>query len=325
MNRAEFYPYATAGGAIALSLDAPRVEIPVESNGDLRLFEIDTAEITVRASVAIPADLYEEVFSPEERDSPPAEVRIVLRSIESRTRSTWLLEGDGIYEHMLDLRRDDWSGMVEIQAVLTRSTTSSSVPEAYASEKGNLLAWSEIRRILFDAPPPPPSEYLPARWADFEAVAWLRPFANNLFALSIEDSQPELLLNQRIPGAVSVLESKAMRGPEARIRNATYYMIAHQVWSSLIASVLDRLASLAHDGEPDLGDLLSWERGVVREWAPLLLHEEPRDQATSILLERIGQAGFRQELLIVRLPTAIQAHVRTFRGFEGLVREVDRL
>lgn len=150
-------------------------------------------------------------------------------------------------------------------------------------------------RILFDAPNRlPPGGRLDIHWTSFsEGNERLRRDRKHLFALEYTDL-PKLLLNEDVPRAKLILSNRGTRGRHPRIRDVTFMQIAHQVWSSLLASSLVALRSVpGSDGDLDANALLeeipeAWRAAVLRDWARFLFPEMgDQDGAVDRLVEEV--------------------------------------
>jgi len=185
--------------------------------------------------------------------------------------------------------------------------------------------------VLFDEPHHPPGGKLPVRWEDFSRSdsRWRREHADSLFALDSSEDPPVIQLNSGIPQAYSVLQSHGTRGMKARIRDATYSTIVHQVWSSLLAIALAELAGTVvwpeeeHlDPEERLGRMGGWQQSIVRDWSIYLYPDRDPEAALEEVVSAADDARKMTDVMS-RLPNAIQKRLRTGRGFEGLVREAE--
>ena len=327
-----FYPYRTATGHMAFDLNLPDgIDLRRTGDGTILAYEEEVDAVTLHAAVCVTDDVFDRVLPPGELADPPVDVRLVYNSRESRRRSSISLSGDGIHEGVLTLERQEWRGAVEIRAILVRNRAASDVPSGFAADRGALLAWSETRRVLFDEPYQPPGDQLEVRWENFAESAnpARRRGAGNIFALETGGERPMVLLNSGIPRAVDVLGSAGSHGRKARIRDATNFMIAHQVWSSLLATALAKLAAIERSGEqldPEdlLGEAGDWEARVIRDWSRHLYPDLNPQGALEALLGAAGDPAETQTVMEY-LPSAIQERFRTFRGFQGLVREGDSL
>lgn len=329
MSPDHFYPYRTAAEQIRLEIDSQGTDIRKGGDGSLLAYEDGTEVVNVRLSIAIPDSVFEKVVAPAERAAPPLDVQVVYRGTESRKRGALSVPGDGIHEGTLTLLRREWRGTVEVQAILVRTEDGDGLPDGFASARGALLAWSQPRRVLFDEPPQPPGGQLRVQWEDFgrSNSRWRRDHAGDLFSLDTTGDLPVVFLNSGISQAYTVLQSSGTRGPRARIRDATYSMIVHQVWSSLLTIALAELARSADLPEEDrldpgerLGQIPGWQQSIVRDWSSYLYPDRDSESALTDLVLAAGDAG-RITDVMSRLPNAIQSRLRTVRGFEGLVRE----
>ena len=327
-----FYPYHTATGHMAFDLDLPDgMDLRRTGDGTILAYEKQVDVVTLHAAVSVTDDVFDRVLPPPERADPPVDVRLVYAGRESRRRASVSLPGDGIHEGVLSLERQEWRGAVEIRAILVRTRAASQAYPGFAADRGAVLAWSGTRRVLFDEQRQPPGDQLEVRWENFAGSAnpARRRSASSIFALETGGERPVVFLNSGIPRAVDVLGSASTHGTKARIRDATNYMIVHQVWSSLVASALARVAAIDRSGEqldPEdlLGEAGDWEACVLRDWSRYLYpHLDPQGALEALL----GAAGdpVETQALMAYLPNAIQERFRTARGFQGLVSEGDAL
>ena len=145
----------------------------------------------------------------------------------------------------------------------------------------------------------------------------------NLFALRLQE-RPVILLNSGIPFAFGILNSRGTHGAAARIRDAVYAQIVHQVWTSLIGHCFSSVLRVAaEDPSTTLDRLAEWESQVVLDWAVAFYPGEADNAAAvSDLIDELLTSG--NTLLIERVADVIQSRMDTVRGFQGLVRESGR-
>lgn len=332
MNADRFYPYRTAADQIAFELDLPDgAGLRRTGDGSIVAYEDGPDVVRLHAAVCVTDDVFEKVLAPAERDDPPVDVKLVYGGRGSRRRCSMSLPGDGVHEGVLTLAREEWRGSVEFRAVLVRTAANPEPASGFATDRGSLLAWSERRRVLFDESHQPPGDRLEVEWENFadSGNPWRRRNANSIFALEITGERPRVFLNSGIPRAVDILGSAGTHGTKARIRDATNYMVAHQVWSSLVATALSSVAAVARsDQEMSTGDLLGeireWEACVLQDWSRHL-YPDRDDQLALQTLVSAASDPVEMQVVMTLLPNAIQERFRTFRGFQGLVREGDVL
>jgi len=314
MSMQAFYPYPVAPEGLELSAQSDP-DLPLGSDGAYLVYVERPDVLRLQVNAELTADATDFL---EAEGLNQYRVSLILRSVQSRRRLALPLdESTGSRAAKVEFKRHDWSGDVGLQAVLTAEQSNGD-----DGSQGKLVAWSRELRLVFDEPQFPPGSSLKVEWADFSNEPGLDP--KHLFALRERDGQPVILLNQAFPEAVAVLESKGTHGPKARVRDATYQMIVHQGWSSLLATALDSLAE-ADEGataEEALSEIKGWEERVLRPWAPYLIPES--ESALDDLYAQIHRPGFVTELLVQRLPDAIQRRFKTYNGFDGLVRDVLR-
>jgi hypothetical protein len=195
------------------------------------------------------------------------------------------------------------------------------VVDGYAHLAGSVLAEVPVAALWFDEPPTPTGTGIETRWVDFREDDGLPD--GNLFALRLEE-RPVILLNSGIPAAYAVLSAKGTHGAAARIRDAVFVQIIHQVWSSLLGQCfLDVLRVGPEDPDTTLERLNGWEAQVIGSWAlDFIPAEQDRETATRILVQRILTSG--SNVLLELMPDVIQMRMDTVKGFQGLVRESRR-
>lgn len=315
------YPYRTAAGMILLHLDIPKREESQDRQQILPIYLCEDSTISIRASAIVPDQVWQKVFAPSEQSSPPAKLWLVVQSLESRLRKAYEFEGDQqVFELIIDLDRNEWAGKAEFQAVLVRSKPNEDLPAGYAGDLGARLAWSQTLLGAFEEPVPAQKDIIKIKWKKFE-----EPQKFQLFMLEHSAPQPRLWLNADAEGLYDILNSPAVRGWNHAIAEHTGYLIAHQVWTSLLASTISHLAETGQpDGLPDMTELLEWERMVLDDWIEALFPDQRREEAFNLLLASVRHHHFREELLVSRVPQAIQARLSTASGFQHLVREAGR-
>lgn len=326
MSISEFYPFRTRPDSIQLQLIPVAEQVRRSSDGSLLVYDVDSHSVAVTALVEAPETIHNDVLDVSEHEDRPVKIILTCNSVASRHRASLNLNGSGA-ECSLELEKDDWRGAVEFRACLVRTTDNPALPDGYANKAGALLAWSESTRILFDEPRLPPGDYIAIAWKDFSvSEEWLQRQRDHLFAVDTSGEIPVILLNQGVPQAYQVLNSGANSGTIARIRDATFYMIVHQVWSSLLAETLVSISETRLGDEESidlvLDELPPWQQALFMDWAPKLCPEEDVAEAPSRLISAIRTGTWSRDLLYRRLPEAIQRQHGTWRGFRRLVQEL---
>ncbi len=326
MSISEFYPFRTRPDSIQLQLIPVAEQVLRSADGSLLAYELESDHVAVTAHIEVPETMHNDVLDISEHEGHPVKMILTCNSVASRHRASLSLNGSS-GECSLEFEKDDWRGAVELRACLVRTTDNPALPDGYANKAGALLAWSESTRILFDEPRLPPGDYISIVWKDFAvSEEWLQRQHDHLFAVDTSGEVPVVLLNQGLPQAYQVLNSGANSGTIARIRDATFYMIVHQVWSSLLAETLVSISETRMGDEESidlvLDELPPWQRALFMDWAPKLCPEEDVAEAPSRLISAIRTGAWSCDLLYRRLPEAIQRQYGTWRGFRGLVQEL---
>jgi len=325
MSTQEFFPYIAAPGAVELYLGAKRDDGSHDEAGSLCFLDGSVKAIRLEASASLSRSAMTRVLDPIEQGDPPVQLLLRYRSIGSRKRGTWPMEGGPtIYHAEVCLDRDEWIGSIEMQAMLVRVSSNQELADGYATDKGAKLAWSEPMTVSLEGGQAPNDRYIDVQWADFETdPRFSRHAARNLFDLDTRGSVPCLFLNSSFPRAKSVLSSEGTSSKIARTRDGVFAGIAHQVWSSLLTSAINRLIErqehLTSISEGGLDG--TWEGYVLNDWAPVLFEEfEPASaiyQLEESITSRIGVDD-----VMARIARAIQTRGGTGDAFEKLMQEI---
>lgn len=332
MTKQRFYPYPVCDG-LELTVTSLEPEQSMDPNTRyLRLWEAPADLWKLQLEIHVPEDAAEQVLPESERSDPPLEIAVTLRSASSRIREAMPFElapGTTKHEFVLDYTR--WSGLIEVDASLVRTRDATTAGGPWATRGHTVVGRAEQVRIDVDEPARPPGDSLEIRWENFaeSSIVSLNQHPDHLFALreSGIGEAPILYLNQGVEGAVATLTSTATTGAKARARDAAFQTIAHQVWSSVLASCLSELKdNTLTDQEVSMEDALDalepWMRAVIEQWAPWLCPDAGESEALQNVWELVD-GGKWENLLTDRMPTAISARFDTTRGFRGLVKEFD--
>jgi hypothetical protein len=324
MSHAEFYPYPTAGDALALACATEREDVVVEDHRLLLQGVPEGQGIPLALKVSMEGSVLETVLPESERDEAPVEVLVVIRSVPSRVRRAVALkpEGDGLWTGDLELEKADLFESLELEPVLTRRQAGTET--GFATHAGARLAWGPVVKLEIDEPPVPAGGYLEVQWDDFRTsnspVRKARP--GLMYMLDTEPDPPMLWLNSAIEHFKAVAHARGPRGRNIRVRDATFDSIVSQTWTSLVAIVITRLAtfmSVEHEADAALESLTEWETRVIHYWAPALLPEYSKGEAVTELAERAGSPELMADLQD-RLSAAVQDQSRSAYAFRGLVR-----
>ncbi len=323
MSRKSFFPYKEAGEALTLKISSQNIELPTSSDGSLLVYEANENDISFAADVGVPLQILNEMYAVHESESPQWETLLVIRSVTSRTRRAERLGSDGFMKYEWKWSKSEMFGEVELQAlaVLRDDLPAESASPSY---RGQVIAWSPKKRVLFDPPQLPPGAYLETLWVVFSEHQnrWLQSHSDSFFAIDVSSERPRVLLNEGIPGFRPLLESKGSTGSRARGRDATFFLVAHQVWSSLLGDMIFDLRSRVQgeDRALDVEDLDEWENRILLDWAPFLFQGLAAEDALQVLLDKISE-GYSKEILVTRLPNAIQERFLTHKGPVGFITD----
>jgi hypothetical protein len=325
MSKQTFFPFRVSPGALTLQVSVVGPEGPSAPQEQIKAYQIDSNTIDLAISVKVDESIYTKTLASAEQAAKPTRLLLLLRGSRSRMRKRIPLLPIGTTR--ISLKKEEWIGTVEAQAVLVRATSNPTLPPGFARDQGALLADSKIVEILFDEPVAPPvGGLINLKWENFaeSQQEFLKSQPENLFALDDVADPPVLYLNSGLEGATATLSSKATHGPVARLRDAYYATITHQVWSSLLTTALIALADRLAETEPEdaLAELLVWQRAAIVEWAPRFYPALIKPDAMAALCDVLKRRSWEREILLRRLPEAIQRFVGTGKSFAKVAKEV---
>lgn len=329
MSRIGFFPYPTAPDALELvcTSDTPAVEVITENT--IFAYEApETENLGFDLKLDVPAEVFQTVLPTAERKHPPVQVVVTIRSIESRYRDLVVLtagNGNPQYAATLLIPKTSLYGMVHFEPAIIRTDTGTDA--RYAAHVGAKLAWGQAVTLVVDEPPIPPGAYLEIKWEDFFTGGnpRRRAHADNLYYLDLEPETPVLYLNERIPDFKEVMQTRARRGYNLRVRDSTFDTIASQVWTTLlskaITSLAIRIATAPENDEDDpLESLSEWEQRVLHFWAPRMYPSLDKEAA----LAEVQSAARSYEVVLPELmenmSSAVQTWIKSADVFRGIVR-----
>lgn len=322
MSKQTFFPFRVESGRLKLAVVSHQVS--PDPQEQISAYKIESETIDLAISVMVDDAVYTKTLAPVEQSARPTRLLLLLRASRSRSRKRIPIIPNGTTR--ISLKKEDWLGLVEVQAVLVRATANPGLPGGYARDQGALLADSKVVEILFDEPVAPPvGGLINLKWENFNDSQreFLKQQPENLFAVDDLQDPPVVYLNSGLEGATATLNSKATHGPQARMRDAYYGTITHQVWSSLLTTALIALSERLADTEPEeaLAELMAWQRAAITEWAPRFYSTLTKADALGALYESLGRQSWEREILLRRLPEAIQRFVQTGKRFAKAAKE----
>lgn len=314
------FPYATDRFAVAVTLSSTNPGVTQRSDGTWDAFSNSVHKATFEANIDIDVERLEACL-PSHLDSSAVEVVVSLVGLHSRERSELVTFNASSNVAEVSLDASDYVGRVDLQVAVRLREGHPRTP-GFAYLKHSRIAEVPLATVWFTEPPQSTGDALEIRWEDFDEDGDL--VDGQLFAVRLED-RPVIILNSAITSAYEILGSKGNHGAAARIRDAVFMQVVHQAWSSILSHCL--MEVMRHDedatDETVLAELVDWQGQVLRAWA---LEFEPNESspeaATLALIEEARSPG--SEVLIRKLPEAIQNKCSTIDGFNGLIRDFDK-
>lgn len=322
------FPYMTLIGEVRIDIDDIRVDgrpLPTifldSARNEIALAALEGAtwtSATIHLTVAGPAgELLNE-------DAPWSEIRAfaLLHCGASNGRLSVELEedapGTSRWSGRLELERQDWFGrgtlgaelVARVQGVDHRIIGSTSWPGS--------SPWT----VSFDdLPPSPVHGSISVRWVNFadparEEDAYLKEFAQDPTFLSLDEKNPDLMLNSAFPGLPTLLDDRPRRpAAERALHNVTRGDIAARAWQALFMAALDHVEADEETGVPEW-PAPDWMRPVLESLLARMYPDRGREDALMEVVAAQRTPGGASELQ-ERLVTAAAAQAR----FPKLLRD----
>lgn len=330
MSRAQFFPYPVAEDALALSCVPASDEIDISDGGRILARGVtETGSVRVTINVTVAEGILDRLVPPDELNDAPVALVVTLHSIASRRREAVRLERTGdSWALELDIPKAELAQEVRVEPRLIRTTPGHD--SDFAEHVGAILATGEGVAIEIDESHVPAGGYLDIRFENFQESGNILRSQNPdlLFTLDTDRETPVLWLNEGIEHFKKVALTKAPRGANLRVRDATFDTVVSQVWTSLVSLAIGRVGVEANrlrdadDGSDPLDSLSEWEQRVINFWAPQL-YDGTRPEAIAALVEAAAAPALLPELYD-KLSVAVQRQARTVHAFRGLIRLRDR-
>ena len=314
MKSGRFFPYPVNRGGLSLIV-AEVAGGSADHDDRADLYGLGMGRFSVALRLEIETGAIEQIV--EAHGRAPDEILLVSSGIASRHRSVLGRFTPESQSSELVFDRSDYVGTLEVHAAAT-------IEDPGGLDR--LVAFSPSIRVNMDDPDVAGlGSTLPIRWEKFSESDALRDQQNNLYVVGRDSERqlPEIVLNSGYPELYEVLENKGTHGPRARIRDATFGLIATQVWTSLLAQALSALAVEIADSEPDvsaLENLPEWERLAIEGWAPDLEPSRDASDTVQTIIDHLDSETAEDYALTV-VPRAVQTRLNTGSAFTGQVYE----
>jgi len=236
--------------------------------------------LTISGTTTLRSETLQEVFPPDEWDSPPGRLALVKTNPLAIHRSRSVLKDppveDGMETFEVHIERSEHRGIVKVEPFLTRASERGPGATNCASKAGSRLANGLEWSIRLDEPSDGGGLLMPIieNFADNDRF----PDENHIHYLSLDEPQnPQLYLNRDHPQVVKVLQNEGATGGPPRLRDILYDYIEHSVWTQL-------LVQTARDTDTDTGETKhSWQEDVLDLFLDELYPEMEEEKAAAQL------------------------------------------
>lgn len=320
----EFLPWKTVDLDGAFRVTAPESiaeEVIQEvSNAVTFRFRVDLTEVRLEILLTPPWG-WEDCFSKEEQDSPPAAFFCRLISRSTGRRQLVPLEPDGLGLWFAEISYDALRDGEEIraEALLVRTAAAVALQDGLAGQKGQIVGRSRIHVVRFSGRSNAEDAIFQLRWESF-------PSGQNQHLWRLQPGEPPTLeLNEEVAAPLRrlLMNRSRRRSGSALQRDSLFTTICSSVWPLLIADVLNHLQRTL---EEDAGlsaaeaiDLLSgWQVRLLGLFAPGLIETDVPVHAALPLVagELRSPGGFSR--LLMKMPALIQEETKLVQLAEAM-------
>lgn len=338
MGSRRFYPYAVKPDAIQLGLQPTSSALVTMADGSLALGDRDATAVGLIAAASLDEYIYDSVIDRSEKADPPVQVVLICRSRESRKRLVFDLQdseprnGSIVFQRELSFDLSSWRGEVLLEVVLVRTTTNRDLPPDLGADRGSRLAWSESRRILLSGQRPGPGTNINVEWVRFSEIEHLKPFSEHMWRLTYPPGDPPLLRMNLDMGKEfqDIVEVRYTSGEKLHTQKMVEASIQLQVWSSLLATALERyreetaIESDEFRDDDEIGCRVAdmshgWERDLLLDWAARLFpdYSDPLEK-----LEESARVDNTSEFrdMLARIGNAAQQYTKAADSVLGFIR-----
>ncbi len=256
---------------------------------------------------------WEDCFSAEEQNEPPAGFICRLISRSTGRRTIVALEHDGMglwfaetnFTSLLDGEE------VRAEALLVRNCAAETSDEGVADQKGQIVGRSRIHTIRFTSRPARTDASFQLRWEPF-------PPENSRQLWRLQPGEPPTLeLNEEVgaPLRRMMMSRSRRRNAAALQRDVLFTTICAAVWPLLISGVLHELQRVVdHDpalsGSEAIDALSDWQTRLLGLFASGLSGTDlPAHESLPLIASELKTPGGFMRLML-RMPALIQEETR---------------
>jgi len=320
----EFLPWKTVDLDGAFRVTAPESiaeEIIQEvSNAVTFRFRGDLDEVRLEILLTPPWG-WEDSFSDDEQDAPPAAFFCRLISRSTGRRLLVPLESDGFglwfaeisYNALLDGEE------IRAEALLVRTAAASNPREGLAGRKGQIVGRSRIHVVRFSSRTTTEEAIFQLRWESFPAGR-----AQQLWRLQ-PGEPPTLELNADVAAPLRrLLMSRSRRRTGGSLqRDALFVTICSSVWPLLVADVLHHLQRILEEDaglstEEAIESLTGWQVRLLGLFAAGMIETDvPVHAALPLVAAELRTPGGFSRLLM-KMPALIQEETKLVQLAEAM-------
>lgn len=319
-----YLPYRYDKHGIDFSISSFRLdggEKITDVNQERRLISLENRgkwdEVTVSGEIKIDQDVIDDVLPVEERLQPPIKIYIASRCEYTYLRESKLIDSPPVslegYDFSVTLSRNRLRNTASLKPYIIRTGDSNAETDEFATAKGVRLASSKSWEIRVDVQESPSGEYLEVLYDSFENKDYL-PEGDQVYHLDFREAKnPTLWLNSDHEKITRVLDSRARRGPDARVRDVFFDQISQSVWTQLIvhaATNIDEEGEVRYD----------WEDSVLDRFINDIYPDTDENEARTKLSQDIMSKEKLPDITS-RIDSALQTRLRCHENMTKVIEE----
>jgi hypothetical protein len=326
-----FLPHRYSDRGMQMVVD--RVELDGKLKSDLieaspQLIKLEDFDgwtnATVRGEIEVPKRVLENVIPPHEQEEAPIGLLLAVRCKSTFLRRPhWISRSSSSLDDFasthtfeLSLKREELRDKVNLVPLVVRTAAARQTTLGYATAYGARLAEAREWTVRIDRHEAPAGDNLDVRYEDFDADDDIPASGKALHALQCDLESPILWINSAHVDITSVLDSRATRGPKARMREVFFDQIAQMTWFELFAKALGDLS-------PDCNVQWDWQRSVL-EYMGRRVYPDMDKTARLETLASDAQEPERIAELLVQASLHLQKDQKVVNNMQKLIGELEK-
>lgn len=309
-----------------MTLDSYKLEIkPLNfdkkliKNNNVNLFE-DLSIINYEFEVSVEA-INEDDVEQVTNSAKSIDYVLIFKSNSSIFRESYSLEkNDKKYIKTFNIKKDDFRGSIEIQSLLLRKTSIKNSKNLMATDKGAVLAHSDIYNIFIDQPDFKNKGNTPTEWRSFSEDDFLKnDFKDNWYHCDFKDKKPIVYLNSDIAETdKDIIKSTSFGSSrKSKLRDAYHHQVANVFLTKLLFNSIYAIKETTKDGDSvQFDEIQTWQKEVLDLFIPIMMEIKDSETSKALFEEKIIKDEISD--LEKRVDVAVSKHLKTYSKMKNL-------